>query len=263
MATLKDRALQVHRFVVDTARHLEWLPPLLARVTLGVVFAQSGWGKLHNLERVAGFFAELGIPAPELQARFVSATEFVCGWLLLVGLFSRIASVPLVITMLVATITAKADELRHYGDLFGFTEWTYLVLAVVVIVHGPGVHSLDALLARRLKLSASSPAEEKRLTILFGRGLAAGFAAAMAVVTVWWFAASHNPCDDVKDARFAETVKASQGENDEAYEAQATCKRILRWQQEGKDPAAELKKEEAEEGGEGEGEGEAGEAPAK
>ena len=244
MATLRDRALQAHRFVVDTARHLEWLPPLLARVTLGVVFAQSGWGKLHNLQKVAEFFTELGIPQPELQARFVSGTEFVCGWLLLLGLFARIASVPLVVTMVVATITAKADELKHYGDLFGFTEWTYLVLAVYVIVHGAGPHSLDALLARTLKLSPSAPAEVKPLTRNLGRGLTAAFAAAMVIVTAWWFGASHNPCDKVTDARFADLVKTSQGEGDEADEAQGTCKRILQWQKEGKDPAVELKKEE-------------------
>jgi putative oxidoreductase len=248
MATPRDRALLVHRFVVDTVRHLEWLPPLLARVTLGVVFIQSGWGKLHNLEKVTAFFAELGLPRPELQAPFVSGVEFVCGWLVLLGLFTRIAAVPLVVTMLVATITAKADELKHYGDLFGFTEWTYLVLAVVVIVSGAGVHSLDALLSRLLGLRPSSPTEEKRYTVLFGRGLTAGFAAAMAIVTVWWFGASHNPCDQVKDPRFAELVKTSQGEDEEAAdEAQGTCKRILGWQKEGKDPAAELKKEEAEE----------------
>ncbi|HYV47421.1 MAG TPA: DoxX family protein [Myxococcaceae bacterium] len=254
MATLRDRALLVHRFVVDTVRHLDWLPSLLARVTLGVVFIQSGWGKLHNLPKVIAFFTELGLPRPDLQAPFVAGTEFVCGWLVLLGLFARIASVPLVVTMLVATVTAKADELKHYGDLFGFTEWTYLALAVVVIVQGAGATSLDALLARVLGLSASSPAEEKRYTVLFGRGLAAGFAAAMVIVTAWWFGARHNPCDQVKDARFAEIVKTSNGEDEDAAdEAKGTCKKILGWQKEGKDPAAELKKEESsgDEGGEG------------
>lgn len=247
MATMRDRILQLHRFVVDTVAHLGWLPPLLARVTLGVIFCQSGWGKLHNLEKVTAYFTELGIPHPELQAPFVAGTELVCGWLVLLGLFARVASVPLVVTMLVATVTAKAEELKHYGDLFGFTEWTYLALAVVVIVHGPGVTSLDALLARAFKLTPSAPGEEKPLTRMLGRGLTAAFAAAMVIVSAWWFGASHNPCDQVKDARFAELVKTSQGEGDEADEAQGTCKKILGWVKEGKDPAAELKKEESEE----------------
>ena len=146
----------------------------------------------------------------------------------------------------------KPIRLGPSPDLFGFTEWTYLALAVWVIVHGPGPLSLDALLARALKLSPSAPAEEKPLTRLLGRGLTGAFAAAMVVVSAWWFGASHNPCDQVKDARFAEQVKASQGEGDEADEAQATCKKVLRWQKEGKDPAAELKKEEAEDEGGGE-----------
>ena len=114
--------------------------------------------------------------------------------------------------------------------------WT---LGHLLFVEGKG--------ARVLGLSPSSPAEEKRYTVLFGRGLAAGFAAAMVILTAWWFGASHNPCDQVKDARFAELVKTSQGEGDEADEAQATCKQILGWIKEGKDPAAELKKQEAEE----------------
>lgn len=246
MATMKERAAQVHRFVVDTVSHLDWLPPLLARVTLGVIFIQSGWGKLHNLEKVTAFFTSLGLPQPAFQATFVSLTEFVCGWLVLVGLFARVAAVPLVVTMLVAIITAKSEELRQYGDLFGFTEWTYLALAVVVTVYGAGVHSLDALLARVLKLSPSAPAEEKPLTRSFGRGLTVAFAAALTIVTAWWFAVSHNPCDRVKDERFAELVKTSQGQTDEAYQAWGTCTRILEWQKEGKDPAAELKKEEEE-----------------
>ncbi len=47
---------------------VDWLAPLLARVTLGVLFMSTGWGKVHNLDKVTGFFTELGIPAPAFQA---------------------------------------------------------------------------------------------------------------------------------------------------------------------------------------------------
>ena len=58
---------------------LDWLAPLLARVTLGVLFISTGWGKVHNLAKVAAFFAELHIPAPALQATFVSYVELIGG----------------------------------------------------------------------------------------------------------------------------------------------------------------------------------------
>ena len=51
------------------AGKLAWLGPLLARVTVGVVFLQTGWGKLHDLDKVTSFFTELNIPAPAFQAR--------------------------------------------------------------------------------------------------------------------------------------------------------------------------------------------------
>ena len=47
---------------------LEWLSPALARLTVGLVFFQSGWGKLHDLDKVTNYFTELGLAAPAFQA---------------------------------------------------------------------------------------------------------------------------------------------------------------------------------------------------
>src|SRR5437016_1652181 len=55
---------------VAVARRLWWLAPLLARVTVGWVFVTTGWGKLHNLQKIIDYFTELGIPYPQLQAPF-------------------------------------------------------------------------------------------------------------------------------------------------------------------------------------------------
>ena len=46
-----------------------WLSPTVARLTVGLVFFQSGWGKLHDLAKVTDYFTELGLPAPAFQAR--------------------------------------------------------------------------------------------------------------------------------------------------------------------------------------------------
>ena len=136
-------------------RQLDWLAPLLARVTVGVLFISTGWGKVHNLAKVAAFFAELHIPAPALQATFVSYVELLGGALVLVGLFARWASVPLIGSMAVAILTAKADEVHGLPDLFGLVEWTYLVLFAWIALAGPGRPSLDYLLATHRRTSST------------------------------------------------------------------------------------------------------------
>jgi putative oxidoreductase len=125
---------------------LSFVGPLLARVTLGALFMNTGWGKLNNLEKVAAFFNELHIPAPAFHATLVSYVEFVGGALLLLGLAARFAAIPLIVSMAVAIITAKADEVHSLADLFGLVEWTYLALLAWIALSGPGALSLDRIL---------------------------------------------------------------------------------------------------------------------
>jgi putative oxidoreductase len=106
----------------------------------------TGWGKLNDLGPVIDFFRELGIPAPELQAPFVASVELGCGTLLLLGLATRIAALPLVGTMVVAIATAQWGNVESAGDLFGLVEFLYIVLFAWMAVEGPGPVSLDALI---------------------------------------------------------------------------------------------------------------------
>src|SRR3954463_1108927 len=105
---------------LSTADRVAFLGPALARLTLGVVFIGTGWGKLHSLDKVTGFFTELGIPAPGFNAVLAATAEFVCGSLLLIGLLSRLAAIPLIVTMIVAILTAKRADLHGISDLLGF-----------------------------------------------------------------------------------------------------------------------------------------------
>jgi len=130
---------------LSIAERLSSLGPTLARLTLGVVFIGTGWGKLHGLDKVTDFFTELGIPAPGFNAVLASSAEFVCGALLLVGLLSRLAAIPLIVVMTVAILTAKLENLHGISDLLGFEEWTYIVLALWIVVAGSGPLSLDRL----------------------------------------------------------------------------------------------------------------------
>lgn len=121
----------------------KWVPPLLARLVLGVVFASSGWGKLWQLEQFGAFLGSLGIPAPDFFAPLVAGSEFFGGALLLFGLATRIASVPLIINMVVALITALASEITGLRSLFGLSETLYIGLLAYLVVLGPGAMSLD------------------------------------------------------------------------------------------------------------------------
>lgn len=127
---------------------LSWLPPTLARWTVGWVFLQSGWGKLHDLGRVTDFFAALGLPAPAFQAALASTTELVCGTLLLAGLATRFAAVPLMITMTVALRTALWSQIDSLGSLFGLAEFLYIALLLWLSTAGAGPLSLDWLIER-------------------------------------------------------------------------------------------------------------------
>ena len=141
---------------LSAAERLSFLGPTLARLTLGVVFIGTGWGKLHSLDKVTGFFTELGIPAPGFNAVLCASAEFVCGTLLLIGLLSRLAAIPLIVSMTVAILTAKIGDVHGVSDLLGFEEWTYIVLAVWIAVAGAGPLSLDRLLSNVLRRARSN-----------------------------------------------------------------------------------------------------------
>ena len=152
--TVSERLRALHRLVLSLARSLAWLAPLVARVSVGLVFLSTGWGKLQHLDHVIEFFRSLGIPAPELQAPFVAATELFGGLLLILGLATRFAAVPLAITMVVAIRTALWGELEGAIDLFGRQEFLFIALLGWLAIAGAGAISLDALAARALRSEA-------------------------------------------------------------------------------------------------------------
>jgi putative oxidoreductase len=142
--TLRGRALHVlHR--------VEWLAPLMGRLAVGLLFMSTGWGKVHDIPKVTAFFQSLGIPAPGFHAVLVGYSELICGSLLVLGFLTRLATVPLVVSMIVAILTAKRGELHGLFDLVGFDEFTYLCVLVMLAILGPGPVGVDRLVARRLQ----------------------------------------------------------------------------------------------------------------
>jgi putative oxidoreductase len=143
-----DPVRRAWRSVQALLAKIEWTGPLLVRLTLGLVFIPTGWGKLHHLDHVAQFFAQLGIPAPHVQAAIVATIELVGGTLVLVGLATRVASALLVGVMTVAILTAKLPELHGLTDLAGTIELAYLVMLAWLAVAGAGAASLDRAASR-------------------------------------------------------------------------------------------------------------------
>lgn len=122
---------------------------LVIRLYFGYKLMISGKGKLTNPDAAATYFQSLDIPLPELNAYMAGATELVGGLFLALGLLSRIATIPVIVTMLVAYMTAHEEQWGAFWTntpiFFKAPPFAYLFTAAVVLVCGPGRFSLDYL----------------------------------------------------------------------------------------------------------------------
>jgi putative oxidoreductase len=133
----------------QVASHLQPLAPLFARIVVGYVFLLSGWGKLNNLPAVTENFVGWHIPAAQILAPFVSGVEFFGGLFLLVGFLTRISAGALGVTMIVAIVSAKLDQVDSLEALLGFDETEYLALFLWLAIAGAGTLSLDYWITRK------------------------------------------------------------------------------------------------------------------
>jgi putative oxidoreductase len=100
------------------------------------------------------FFTSLGVPAPSLNAYMVSSLECFGGLFLIIGLASRPLALAIVISMTVAYLTADFEAVSNiFSDPDKFVKadpFPYLLTALIVLVFGPGLFSIDAILKRKL-----------------------------------------------------------------------------------------------------------------
>jgi putative oxidoreductase len=127
---------------------------LLVRVLVGAVFLSEGTQKfLFSNDLGVGRFSKIGIPAPQIMAPFVGVVEIVCGSLLLVGLLTRLAAIPLIIDMLVAISTTKLPMLIKSGFWAmaheARVDFAMLLGSIFLLIVGAGACSLDARLAAK------------------------------------------------------------------------------------------------------------------
>jgi putative oxidoreductase len=125
---------------------------LFVRLYWGWQFVQTGWGKLQDISKPIGFFTDLGIPFPVFNAWFISLLECFGGILLIVGLASRLISIPLVIDMLVAYVVADREALKSIfsnpDKFYAAAPYTFLIASLIILIFGPGALSIDHLLGR-------------------------------------------------------------------------------------------------------------------
>jgi putative oxidoreductase len=126
---------------------------LLVRILVGWVFVSEGIQKfVFPAQLGVGRFEKIGIPSPHFMAPFVGSVEIVCGSLLLIGLFTRVAVVPLLGVILVAIATTKLPMVAKTGMWSMLHEaradFSMLPGLVFLLITGAGTLSLDARMRR-------------------------------------------------------------------------------------------------------------------
>jgi putative oxidoreductase len=148
---------QVNDKVVRIRQQSAWAAPTFLRLVIGVVFVNTGWQHLHNLKDLTDNFVGWGIPLPGFNATLSSVTELVCGAAILLGIFTRLAALPLVVTMIVAIISAQRGQFSDVSDPWDFVvtlvnlvEFVYIAMLVSLAVIGSGPISVDRLIEKTL-----------------------------------------------------------------------------------------------------------------
>jgi putative oxidoreductase len=147
------KLLELYTKIAALVSYLQSPFLLVVRLYWGWQLMQSGWGKLHHLDKVTDYFTSLNLPAPGMTAHFVSGLEFFGGLLLILGLGSRLIGLILSVNMLVAYWTADRDALfavfSDPGKFYNADPYTFLFASAMVLVFGAGLFSVDALLKKR------------------------------------------------------------------------------------------------------------------
>jgi uncharacterized membrane protein YphA (DoxX/SURF4 family) len=124
------------------------IPTLLCRLAIGIIFFSEGIQKYLFPELLGtGRLEKIGFNNAAFWTYFTGAFEIVCSLLILVGLFTRLASIPLFIIMIVAFITTKIPELTEKGFWFMAhdyrTDFAMTLLLIYLLIYGGGKNSLD------------------------------------------------------------------------------------------------------------------------
>jgi putative oxidoreductase len=159
MKTLINLARRSYELLLAGSAALQSPFLLLLRLYFFWQLFLTGKGKLANIGKVSEFFASLGIPLPTLNAYFIGSLECFGGLLLIIGLGSQPLALLIVLSMVVAYLTADFEAISSmFSDPDKFAKadpFPFLLAALIVLVFGAGRFSVDALINRRFGRSAA------------------------------------------------------------------------------------------------------------
>jgi putative oxidoreductase len=137
-------------WALDVLHGGRWLGPLVVRLVFGYFWLETGIAKVHNLDGFTQRFVGWGIPHPAFSAALSAWTELVGGLLLMLGLFTRLVTIPMIINMAVAVTLVVSSNLMGLDDYVEADEVVYSLIFFWFLIAGPGKVSLDTLVARWL-----------------------------------------------------------------------------------------------------------------
>jgi len=130
---------------------LKDFPLLLLRLILAYGFFNPAMMKIKDINAIAEWFGSLGIPMPLLNAYLAAGTEILGVILLILGLFTRIITIPLIITMIVAIFTVHLGNGFEAGENGFEIPVYYIIMLFTLMVFGSGKISLDHFLFKKNK----------------------------------------------------------------------------------------------------------------
>lgn len=136
--------------LLDVLHANRWAGPLAVRLVFGYFWLETGLGKVQHLEGFTERFVHWGVPFPAFSAALSAWTDLLGGVLLMLGLFTRLVCVPMIVNMVVALALVVSMDLSGLDDYVETSELTYVLIFFWLLMAGPGKVSLDTLLARWL-----------------------------------------------------------------------------------------------------------------
>lgn len=142
--------LNYYKKFVSVANYGQSFALLFLRLVLAYTFWEAGTRKFEDIPSIAGWFENLNIPAPMLNAYLATYTEIIGAILLLLGLGTRLISIPLIITMLVAIKTVHWENGFASGDNGYEIPLYFILMLIVVLTFGAGKISADYFIKKKI-----------------------------------------------------------------------------------------------------------------
>ena len=144
--------LKMYQNATQKLDSLKGLPPLFFRLILAYGFYTPAMMKWGNISGIAEWFGSIGIPFPTLNAYMAASTEMAAVILLPLGLATRLISIPLIITMLVAILTVHGGNGFEAGNNGFEIPLYYMLMLFALLINGAGKISVDNIISGKLRL---------------------------------------------------------------------------------------------------------------